>query len=272
MDAVEIARLYLEQRAVCGQHRASVLRIAGRCGTLDATHINAYLKRRLDERSTATVRTDRSVLLTLWRWAWEADLAAAPPKGVLRFKMRKPPTRAWTIEQVCEAVKATARYKGRRTRSGAPADLFMRAWLLLGYESGARMGDNFAFTAANIDGDVLRWTQHKTGDAICKVLSPACLECVREMLALSPDGRILGWVCSKRMAMARMKAHLESCGLGGSSKWLRRSGATHIEMETPGKASLHLGHRTQGLAAQAYLDWGQIRKTTPIVPRLGNLG
>ena len=44
--------------------------------------------------------------------------------------------------------------------------------------------------------------------------------------------------------------------------------ATHIEMTAPGKASLHLGHRTVGLAAQAYIDWGQVRKTTPVTPRL----
>jgi hypothetical protein len=68
--------------------------------------------------------------------------------------------------------------------------------------------------------------------------------------------------------MSVMKAHLKRCGLSGTSKWLRRSGATHIEMVAPGKASLHLGHRTATLAAQAYIDWGQVRKTTPVTPRL----
>lgn len=186
----------------------------------------------------------------------------------MRFKARKAPTRAWTVEQLQAAINATGNYKGRKTRTGAPAGLFLRTWLLLGYESGARMSDNFSFRGEHIDGDVLRWTQAKTGDAICKVLSPECLAAVRQMLELSADGTVLGWVCSKRQALQRMKAHLKSCGLDGTSKWLRRSGATHIEMAEPGKASLHLGHRTQGLAASAYLDWGQIRKTTPVVPRL----
>jgi len=39
-----------------------------------------------------------------------------------------------------------------------------------------------------------------------------------------------------------------------------------------GKASLHLGHRTATLAAQAYIDWGQVRKTTPVTPRLMEAG
>jgi integrase len=268
MDAVEVAKQYLKDRPVTASHRGSVLRAAGRVGILEAGTINAYLNRRLSERSTITVKTERSILLTLWRYAWENDLVAAAPKGVLRFKSRKPPTRAWTPEQIVAAIEATERHTGRRMWSGASKPLFLKTWLLLGYESGARMGDNFNFTRDNIDGDVLRWVQSKTGDGLCKVLSPECLACVGRMLERSPDGTILRWVCSPRQAIRVMREHLQSCGLPGSSKWLRRSGATHIETQTPGKASLHLGHRTQTLAGQAYLDWGQIRKTTPVVPRL----
>lgn len=268
MDATAVARRFLKDRPVTASHRASVLRAASRIKRFDAGVVNAFLNKRLRERSTITVRTERSIILTLWRWAWENDLVEKPPKGILRFKSRKPPTQAWTPEQIVAAIKATERHNGRRMRSGAPRGLFLKTWLLLGYESGARMGDNFTFTAENIDGDVLRWVQSKTGDGLAKVLSPECLSCVNQMLALSPDGSILRWACCRRQAINLMKEHLVACGLPGTSKWLRRSGATHIEMATPGKASLHLGHRTQNLAAQAYLDWGQIRKTTPVVPRL----
>jgi len=268
MDAMSVAKEFLRDRPVTATHRLTVLRAAGRVKNLEPREINAYLSRRLAQRSTLTVRTERSILLTLWRYAWENDLVETPPKGVLRFKSRKPPTVAWTPEQIALALKATERHNKRRMWSGAPKPLFLKTWLLLGYESGARMGDNFSFTADNIDGDVLRWVQSKTGDGLCKVLSPECLSCIRQMLAMSPDRTILRWVCSLRQATRVMKEHLDHCGLPGTSKWLRRSGATHIEMQMPGKASLHLGHRTIGLAASAYLDWGQIRKTTPVVPPL----
>ena len=88
------------------------------------------------------------------------------------------------------------------------------------------------------------------------------------MLALSPDGRIIGWVCQRRQAMRLMREHLDRCGLDGTSKWLRRSGATHIEMAEPGKATMHLGHRTPTLAAQSYIDWAQVRRITPRTPLL----
>jgi hypothetical protein len=65
-----------------------------------------------------------------------------------------------------------------------------------------------------------------------------------------------------------MQAYLSSLRLGGSSKWLRRSGATHIEMEHPGKGRLHLGHKTHGLAERCYIDWSQVRRDIPSVPTL----
>lgn len=268
LSPTAIARQYLDQRAVSPLYRLNLLRAAGRITALTADQINALLRKRLETRSTVTVRSERTMILTLWRWAWEADIVESPPKGVMKIKPRKAATQAWTIAQLQGAIEATGRYSGLKTRTGAPCDLLMRAWLLLAYESGARFGDVWAFRLDQLDGDILRWTQHKTGDALAKVLSPACLAAVKEMAALSPDGRILGWACGSRMAQRRMRQHLDACGLKGTSKWLRRSGATHIEMEHPGKASLHLGHRTPTLAAQAYIDWGQVRKTTPMTPQL----
>lgn len=61
---------------------------------------------------------------------------------------------------------------------------------------------------------------------------------------------------------------LDSVGVGGTSKWLRRSGATHIEIREPGKARHHLGHRTLDLAAKAYIDWPQVRREMPRPPEL----
>ena len=125
-----------------------------------------------------------------------------------------------------------------------------------------------SFRHDQIVGDTLRWTQHKTGDPLVKMLSKPLLEAVERMRRFSTDGTIVGFACGKRMALRHMAAHLKACDLAGSSKWLRRSGATHIEMLHPGKARLHLGHRSVGLAEKAYLDWGQIRATTPVVPPL----
>jgi integrase len=257
MNLPAVAKRYLASRAVCGAYSAHVTRIAGLCREPTANRINQYLKARLDRVSTVTVKNERTIILCLIKYAWENDLIDQPVKGVMRVKSKKPPTKAWTVEELQRALSRSDRYEQRRLKSGAKISDVLRAWILLGYETGARFGDIWKFSDSNLDGDTIRWTQAKTGDGIVKVLSPACMDAIRA-----------GWVCRRRQAMRTMRDHLDACRLDGTSKWLRRSGATHIEMSQPGKASLHLGHRTPTLAAQSYIDWGQVRSTTPVTPRL----
>lgn len=262
-----LAKQYLAARNVSAQHEKNVTRVAEKCGELSADRINAYLKARLQSVSTITAKTERTILLCLWRWAWDNKLVEQPPRGILRIKPIRKPTKAWTEEQCRLLLTRTAEMTGV-LRSGARLGSFLRCWVLLGYEAGARRGDLFSLRAEDFDGDALRWTQHKTGDPINKVLTKACIAAVREMLAVSPDGTVLGWVCGQRQQMRIMRKFLDDCGVGGSSKWLRRSGATHIEIREPGKARHHLGHRTLDLAAKAYIDWTQVRREMPRTPEL----
>jgi integrase len=263
-----VARRYVSQRAICREYEKHVLRIADQAGRISAERINAYLRERLEKVSSITVRNERTILLQLVKSAYEAGLLKQPVRGVMRVKAKRPATKAWTVEQLRQAIARTEVLAGRKTRRGAPLDLMLKGWLLVGYESGARFGDVWAFDGDHLEGDTLRWTQSKTGDGIVRHLSPACVQACRELLALSPDGRILGWCCGMRQATRHMREHLDGCGIGGTSKWLRRSGATHIEITAPGMAKRHLGHRTPGLAERAYLDWAQLRQNAPQTPCL----
>jgi len=264
----KLAKHYISNRVVCGEYQASIRRIARGCRNLSTEAVNDYLRRRLDEVSTITVRNERGIILTIWVNAYHAKLVDEMPRGVMKIKTRREATRAWTLDEVKAVLSAAGKKKGIKMRSGTDLGAFLTAWILLGYESGARLGDCWHFRREHIEGDSLRWTQSKTGDPICKVLTQACLDACHEMLRSSPDGTIIGWVCGKRHATRVMKEHLDDCCLPGTSKWLRRSGATHIEMLDPGRARLHLGHRSVGLAEKAYLDWGQIRSKTPRAPSL----
>jgi integrase len=263
-----VARRYVSQRSICPEYERHVLRIADQAGRISSERINAYLRERLEKVSTITVRNERTILLQLVKSAYDAGLLKQPVRGVMRVKARRAPTKAWTVDQLRLAIATADGLAGRKTRRGAPLDLVVKGWLLVGYESGARFSDVWSFTGEHLEGDILRWTQAKTGDGIVRHLTPACVQACRKLLALSTDGRILGWACGKRQAVRIMRAHLDACGIGGTSKWLRRSGATHIEIAAPGMAKRHLGHRTPGLAERAYLDWGQIRQNAPQTPAL----
>lgn len=263
-----VAGKYLDGRVVTPIYQANLTRVAKSAGCISADGVNAYLKVRLGQVAAITARSERTMLVSLWRFAYEQRLIDEFPRGVMQVKAKKPPTRAWTIEQVRMLLDKAGEYRGHWLRSGANIGDWLVAWVLLGYESGSRHGDIWRFSADNLDGDVLRWTQSKTGDPLHKVLTPACVAACLRMLEQSPDGRIVGWACKPRQAWRWWRQLCVAAGLPGTSKWLRRSGATHIELRSPGKASLHLGHRTATLAAQAYIDWGQIREHAPQTPSL----
>jgi integrase len=264
----EIAPLYLAERIVSQHYASNVARIAGRVGTLSVERVNRWLTKRVEEVSGLTARAERGVLLTLWNWAYDRGPVDAAPRGILKMKARRKPTKAWTLGQLKNLIAAAQAKRGTRLRGGADLGEFLACWILVGYETGARFGDVMAFTRDHLDGDTLSWTQSKTGDPIVRPLTPACLTLIDAMLAKSPDGRILGWVCRRRMAMRHMRLLLDSVGIGGSSKWLRRSGATHCEMEKAGTGRLHLGHRSPALFEQAYCDWSQLRTKTPRTPAI----
>jgi integrase len=263
-----IVERYLNGRCVSNGYANNLRAVARSCGTMSVDAINSYLKRRMDAIKPVTVATERAMLVGIWRWAYETGVVNEMPRGIVKIKPARKPTKAWTIEQCCTGVNGTFSLRAIVRRKKVQVGLFLRCWMLLGYETGARMGDLWEMRGDDIEDGAVRWSQHKTGDPHVKTLSPKCIEAVQQMLALSPDGRILGWVMSANAARVRMRKYLRSVGLSGTSKWLRRSGATHIEIEHPGKGRLHLGHRTVGLAEKSYIDWSQVRRDIPCTPVL----
>lgn len=239
------------------------------CGSLTVQRCNQYLRKRIaDGASSVTVHFERAVLVSLWRWAYESGKLDHLPRGLVKVKMVRPPTRAWTVAQCCTAVKGTSALGNRRTRSGVELGRFLRAWLLIGYETGARPGDLWEMRKENFRDNTLYWNQSKTGDAVPKVLSPKCYQAVLDMLERSPDGTLFRWVMPQDSARRAMRKYLRSIGLPGSPKWLRRSSATHVEIDQPGKAKIFLGHKTAGMAETFYIDWTQVHRQIPQVPAL----
>ena len=265
---LSLAEAYVAARSIVPAYRANVLAIAKRAGEVTNQRLNAYLVRRLEQVSGVTVRSERTIMLSVWRWAYDQELIEHAPRGIGKLRARRRPVKAWTLDALRKLVEATHTRDGQRLRTGADLGLFLRCWVLTGYETGARFGDLMAFSSRHVDGDTLAWTQSKTGDPLTRPLTPACLEAVTAMLACSPDGTVMGWACGKRQAMRLMRLLIDDAGIGGTSKWLRRSGATHCEMEQAGSGRLHLGHRSPALFEQAYCDWSQLRTKTPRTPRL----
>ena len=230
--------------------------------------MNLFLKSRLDLVSSVTVANERRMLLTLWRWAYENQLTDQAPRGILSIRVGHQSIKAWSRCQLKKLIECADSFPGK-FRSGLPKRFFMKTWVLLGYETGARWGDLWNMRFSDIDVDTIRWNMHKTGDPMVRRLSVPLLVEASRLKYYSPDGRILGFACNKRYAMRLWKALCKSAGVEGTSKWLRRTGATHVESEAPGKGRLFLGHRTHGMADRHYLDRGQLMEGAPSVPAYG---
>lgn len=186
----------------------------------------------------------------------------------MRVRAPQAPVQAWTIAHCRDLVKEASGFSGKVLRNGADLGDFLRCWVLLGYETGARYGDLFAWTRDNIRGTAISWVTRKTGIICTRLLSDDAAIAVKAMLSKSPDGRILGWVASRRYSFRLMRRLLAKAGGSGSGRWLRRSAATHIEMHDPGKAQWFLAHKSPGLAARHYLDQAQLAGNTARPPSI----
>ena len=228
------------------------------CQEISAKKINAYLIALSKRRSTDTVQQYQKTFLRLWRWGWENGHINYPPRGVMKIKVRVSQVRAWTPAQLRQLMEVASRSENR-LRSGPDVKWFMRSWIYLGYETGARMGDLWNMKYSNIEGDTIRWVMGKTGDPMYRILSRDCLKAICSVDHVNND-LILGRWCAQTTGIMHMRTLLRQTGLPGSSKWLRRSGATHVEIEAPGSGRLFLGHRSYNVADRHYFDRGQIQK------------
>ena len=96
----------------------------------------------------------------------------------------------------------------------------------------------------------------KTGKPTIRKLSDAAMKAIKR-LPKSPDGTMFKWALPRRRALKMWRAFLDQHGFEGSSKWLRRSGATAVEMKRTGAATVFLGHSAPHLARMHYLDQSQ---------------
>jgi len=267
-SALAIAKKYINSKNLSKNYTKNLLSVARDCKHLDSESINKYLKCRLDKVNTVTAKSNRTILLSLYKWAYENNIIKNPIRNVLSIKVKREPVKAWTIDDLKFMIRQTNNFSHKKTRSGVKWNDFLKCWILLAYESGARFGDVFSFKKENIDNNILRFTMSKTGDPMTKILSEECVKYIHKLLDKSPDETILRYVVKNRQAQRILRLFIDSCSLEGTSKFLRRSGATHIEQNNPGMAKFHLGHRTNGLAEKHYIDYGQITRDIPVVPSL----
>lgn len=265
-----VALRYCSEREVSADYRQALCRVAGSMTdagitplTLQDSSFNEWLA---GLSQSATTRSNyRRMGLTLWRAALEAGLTTQVIGRIRNVKAPLPPPVAWSQEELARLLGHIDTLRGEFS-SGCKARTFWKAWVYLGYESGIRFRDLHDLRCTAIRGTRLTVLQHKTKQPLGKRISPECAAAVMEMSARSPDGTVFKWALSRRWVMVSFKGVCAGAGLQGSTKWLRRSGATAVEMVAPGSAQRFLGHLSPGLAQKHYLDQSLLADRVPSPP------
>lgn len=211
------------------------------------------------------VARQRGSVLALWREAAEMGLAPLVPK-VRPVKVRTPAPVAYWPDELRALLTAIDSLPGAFA-CGVPRRLLMHALVLVGYYSGLRPSDLRLLRRGDITPTGrLVVVVSKTGRVHDCQLPPDALAAVD---ATWPDRRRLLFPLSRRTLCFWWRVARQRAGVGGTAKWLRRSGATAVEAQQPGSAARFLGHSTPGLAARHYVDPRQVGQDRPVPPPIG---
>jgi len=215
-----------------------------------------------------TMRSSRAALLALWKS--EAEQGRVPPHRRIR---RVPPSglmpRAWTQEQMQAILAACGRLCGTFRTVPIQRRLFATAFCLAAYETGYRLGDVLRIRRLQIQpSGLIAMVQSKTGRVHLARIRPETIQAIDEMGTAGRETVFGGVVCNRRLSRLLGEVFRSAGITDGSLKWLRRSAATHVEMQQPGAGWKFLGHTTPRMAEQSYLDPLQIGKSPLIPPKI----
>lgn len=245
-----------------------------RLADLNDKLVNRYLAHINATWSPSTVKGERARLLAIWRDAFAAELVDLPPLRVRKVAVPEKVIDAWDESQLaklltrCEALRGRFKNKWRTDRRD-----FALALVNTAYDLAARLGDLEDLTLDDIaaDGSVF-WIQNKTGKEHSGVLEPETIAAIRKIA--HPDRpTVFGRALNRRYFFRWIKRLIESAGLTGTFRWIRRSSGSLVDRDHPGWGHRHLGN-TQGVFRKHY-DAKKItaqHRSRPRPPRLGRVG
>jgi len=235
--------------------------------SLTADLLNAWIDQLIaDGYQRITARNYSMAILTLWRSAFPPESPPAGLAAVRRLRVQQPIPRAWRSDETLRLLDASDRLTRIHRATGITWSAFARAWLLVGYHSGLRGCDLLSVPLSLVSTDrpfVIR--QSKTEWPIVIRLPPQAIEAV---LATVPPRRELFLPFSANVLYYHTLRLLKLAGLPGSPKWLRKTGATAVELIQPGSAMAYLGHKTPGLAYRHYVDPTIVSSARVVLPEL----
>jgi integrase len=210
--------------------------------------VNAFL--RSLNRASATVRSYRSDVLSLWNAAADLDIVPYPVmRRIYQPDVPRLVVECYTVEEVRAILAAAKRVVGDYP-NGVAKSRYWTAAILLAWDTGIRRGDVWLFRrdAVRPDGSV-RIVQHKTGQLVTAKLRPVTVAAIQVIGLPQP----LKWSLDPSFFGRHFAKIVKQSGVcRGSFKWLRRASGSYVEMIHPGAGHKHLGHSTPQIFDRHY--------------------
>lgn len=257
-NRVGAAPSYLEQLLVLCK------RLTWQAEDMTPDLIDAYLTQSLRHLASSTVDNHRRMLRSLIRFAADEGLVSKSILRPLRRVKRNPPSpRAWSHAEIIRLLEACDGLPGRTLKCSLAT--LMPAWILAAYSTGLRLNDLLAIRHEDLRGNRMMIRQQKTSEPHIVFLDDNALAAISKLPKCGP--RIFGDLVGRSRILVAMRKLVKRAGLNGSTKYLRRSGATYCEAHGI-DASQHLGHKSPGMK-RFYVDrllLAEERPPQPVVP------
>lgn len=147
------------------------------------TVVNRWLAAVSAVRSSATVLGHKRSITAVWNWLAEQRLVEDyNARRLRRVALVLPPPQAWSITQLRALLEGAESMPGRLAAGYTAAEL-MRAWVLVGYETGIRPKDLRALRPRDIQGHRIAITQNKTKRQHSCTISPAAVAALAPLIA-----------------------------------------------------------------------------------------
>lgn len=235
---------------------------------LTMDNLNGFLLASQQKLNPTTIRNYRVAMTRIWNYASETEgIPGYNPKRLRRQKLIQKPVLSWTQDQVSALLKGTQDLTGKISCGIQQSDL-MKAWVLVGYDTGLRPIDLRLMRWVNIDFEygTVSVTQHKTRRTHTALLSEEsknALKAIRspERDLVFPIGKggcrrleLMLFDAAKRFGFRRVRGQ----GIGT----LRKSHATEIyKSEGEVAAAESLGHVGGVRTVRAsYIDHREVRQ------------
>lgn len=245
----DIASDYINERIVSVPYAKNLLRTARKAtaagitpGNICEQMVNRFIAG-LESVSMATKKNVKRELLTLWRYGYEHGEIARPPGRLLAIKAPAPQAEAWSLSQIQRMYELACCDK--TSTGGVHATRisdWMPGWISIGYDTGLRHADILSLSRPEVRSAAVYKRAAKTGKVLHRHLSEISIAQVNRLASRSPDGTLFSWFLTRRRSFTAWRDFLDRHGIAGSSKFLRRSCATYIAMESMDHASRYLQH------------------------------